>query len=150
MAAILSPPPDQSPRFASSLRSTPALRGFGYRLRPRTVPAVSPAFGRRRPAKPGDPPPPSRPAAAEASDRNRSLSRPHTGASLAKETVMIIGNFTYSKAQDTYTGELATLEVGARKVVFRPNEAKTDKAPNYRVIGLSKTGDVEFGAAWQK
>jgi uncharacterized protein (DUF736 family) len=61
---------------------------------------------------------------------------------------MIIGNFTYDKARDTYTRELATLEVG--KVVFRSNEAKTDKAPNYRVIGLSKTGDVEFGAAWQK
>jgi uncharacterized protein (DUF736 family) len=63
---------------------------------------------------------------------------------------MIIGNFTYDQARDSYTGELATLEVGARKVVFRPNEAKTDKAPNYRVIGLSKTGDVEFGAAWKK
>ena len=63
---------------------------------------------------------------------------------------MIIGNFTNNEAQDTYTGELATLEVGARKVVFRPIEAKTDKAPNYRVIGLSKTGDVEFGAAWKK
>jgi uncharacterized protein (DUF736 family) len=42
---------------------------------------------------------------------------------------MIIGNFTYNKAQDTFTGELVTLEVGARKVAFRPNEARTDKAP---------------------
>ena len=42
---------------------------------------------------------------------------------------MIIGNFTYNEVQDTYTGELATLEVGARKVVFRQIEAKTDKAP---------------------
>ena len=58
---------------------------------------------------------------------------------------MIIGNFTYNKAQDTYTGELATLSVAARKVVFRPSEAKTDKAPSYRVIGPSKTGDVESG-----
>ena len=63
---------------------------------------------------------------------------------------MIIGNFTYNTAQDTYTVELATLEVAARKVVFRPNEAKTDKAPNYRVVSASKTGDVEFGAAWKK
>ena len=63
---------------------------------------------------------------------------------------MIIGNFTYNEAQDTYTGELATLEVGARKVVFRPNEAKTDKAPHYRVVSPTKTGDVEFGAAWKK
>jgi uncharacterized protein (DUF736 family) len=63
---------------------------------------------------------------------------------------MIIGNFTYNKAQDTYTGELATLEVGARKVMFRPIEARTEKAPNYRVVSQSKTGDVEFGAAWKK
>src|SRR5277367_4333336 len=81
---ILSPPPDQGPRLAGSLRSTPALWGFGQGLRPGTVPAVSPTFGRRRPAKPGDTPPPSRPAAAKASDRIRSLSRPHTGASVAK------------------------------------------------------------------
>ena len=63
---------------------------------------------------------------------------------------MIIGNFTYNEAQDTFTGELATLEVGARKVSFRPNEARTEKAPHYRVVSLSKSGDVEFGAAWQK
>jgi uncharacterized protein (DUF736 family) len=63
---------------------------------------------------------------------------------------MIIGNFTYNEAQDTFTGELATLEVGARKVAFRPNEARTDKAPQYRVVSLSKSGDVEFGAAWKK
>ena len=63
---------------------------------------------------------------------------------------MIIGNFTYNKAQDTYTGELATLSVAARKVVFQPNEAKADKAPHYRVIGSSKAGDIELGAAWKK
>jgi uncharacterized protein (DUF736 family) len=63
---------------------------------------------------------------------------------------MIIGNFTYNETQDTFTGELATLEVGARKVMFRPIEARTDKAPHYRVVGLSKSGDVEFGAAWKK
>ena len=60
---------------------------------------------------------------------------------------MIIGNFTYNEAQDTFTGELATLEVGARKVSFRPNEPRTEKAPHYRVVTLSKSGDVEFGAA---
>jgi uncharacterized protein (DUF736 family) len=63
---------------------------------------------------------------------------------------MIIGNFTYNDAQDSYTGELATLEVGARKVTFRAIEAKTDKAPHYRVVSPTKTGDVEFGAAWKK
>ena len=63
---------------------------------------------------------------------------------------MIIGNFTYDQARDSYTGELATLEVGARKVAFRPAEARSEKAPQYRVVGLSKSGDVEFGAAWKK
>ena len=63
---------------------------------------------------------------------------------------MIIGNFTFNQARDTYTGELATLTVAARKVVFQPNEAKTDKAPSYRVIGPGKTGDIELGAAWKK
>jgi uncharacterized protein (DUF736 family) len=63
---------------------------------------------------------------------------------------MIIGNFTYDKARDAYMGELAILSVAARKVVFQASEPKADKAPSYRVIGLSKTGDVEFGAAWKK
>jgi uncharacterized protein (DUF736 family) len=63
---------------------------------------------------------------------------------------MIIGNFTYDQAQNTYTGNLATLTVAVRKVVFQPNEAKTGKAPDYRVLGAGKSGDVEFGAAWKK
>jgi uncharacterized protein (DUF736 family) len=63
---------------------------------------------------------------------------------------MIIGNFTYDQAQNTYTGNLATLTVAVRKVVFQPNEAKTDKAPDYRISGAGKAGDVEFGAAWKK
>jgi uncharacterized protein (DUF736 family) len=63
---------------------------------------------------------------------------------------MIIGNFEYNKAQDTYTGEIATLSGATRKVVFKPSEATGDKAPQYRVLGPSETGDVEFGAAWKK
>ena len=63
---------------------------------------------------------------------------------------MIIGNFTYSKAQDTYTGEFATLTVAARKVVFQPSEARGDKAPSHRVVSPGKTGSVELGAAWKK
>ena len=63
---------------------------------------------------------------------------------------MIIGNLTYDRARDTYTGELATLTVAARKVVFQPSEARGDKAPSYRVVGPSKTGNVELGAAWKK
>jgi uncharacterized protein (DUF736 family) len=66
---------------------------------------------------------------------------------------MIIGNFTYNPAQDTYTGELATLSVPTRSLVFQPNEAKGDKArrqPHYRVVSSAKGGDVELGAAWKK
>jgi uncharacterized protein (DUF736 family) len=63
---------------------------------------------------------------------------------------MIIGNFNYNKAQDTYTGEIATLSGATHKVMFKPSEATGDKVPQYRVIGSSKTGDVEFGAAWKK
>ena len=63
---------------------------------------------------------------------------------------MIIGNFKHDKAQDTYTGELATLTVAARKVVFQPNDARGDKAPSHRVVAPSKTGNVELGAAWKR
>ena len=63
---------------------------------------------------------------------------------------MIIGNLTYDKTKDLYTGELATLGVGTRKVVFQPSKATGDKAPAYRVVSQNKTGDVEFGAAWKK
>ncbi len=63
---------------------------------------------------------------------------------------MIIGNLNYDKTQDLYTGELATLSVGARKVVFQPSKSETEKAPDYRVVSQSKAGDVEFGAAWKK
>jgi uncharacterized protein (DUF736 family) len=66
---------------------------------------------------------------------------------------MIIGNFTYNPAQDTYTGELATLSVPTRSLVFQPNEAKGDKArrqPHYRVVSPAEGGDVELGAAWKK
>lgn len=59
---------------------------------------------------------------------------------------MIIGNFT--KARDTYTGELTTLTGGALKVVFQPSEARSDKAPDYRITAAA--GDIEFGAAWKK
>jgi uncharacterized protein (DUF736 family) len=63
---------------------------------------------------------------------------------------MIIGNFTYDRTRDTYTGELATLTVAARKVVFQPSEARGDKTPSHRVVSPGKTGSVELGAAWKK
>lgn len=66
---------------------------------------------------------------------------------------MIIGNFTHDPARNTYTGELSTLTVAARTLVFQPNEAKGDKArrqPHYRIVSPAKGGDVELGAAWKK
>ena len=63
---------------------------------------------------------------------------------------MIIGNLTYNKAQDTYTGELATLTVATRKVVFQPGDARGNKAPSHRIVSPSKTGNVELGAAWKR
>ena|SRR5579883_2765517 len=63
---------------------------------------------------------------------------------------MIIGNLTYDKPGDSYTGELATLSVGTRKVVFQPSKATGEGAPEYRVVSPGKSGDVEFGAAWKK
>ena len=35
-------------------------------------------------------------------------------------------------------------------MVFQPSEAKADKAPATASSVRSKTGDVEFGAAWKK
>jgi len=75
---------------------------------------------------------------------------PIPGLQKRKETVMIIGNFTCNEARDTYTGELSTLTVAARKVVFQPSEARGDKAPSHRVVSSGKTGFVELGAAWKK
>src|SRR5690348_6382066 len=68
---------------------------------------------------------------------------------------MIIGNFTYNPAKDTYSGELATLTVTGRALVFQPNEAKSERAngrkqPHYRIVTPTQGGDVEFGAAWKK
>ena len=66
---------------------------------------------------------------------------------------MIIGNFSYDPARDTYTGELSTLTVAARTLVLQPNEVKGDKGrqqPNYRIVSPAEGGDVELGAAWKK
>ncbi len=63
---------------------------------------------------------------------------------------MIIGNLTYDQKADTYAGELATLSVGTRKLVFQPSQATGEDVPEYRVVSPGKGGDVEFGAAWKK
>ena len=63
---------------------------------------------------------------------------------------MIIGNFTYDKAKDTYTGEIRTLTLHRSKVLFRPAQGKNDKGPDYRVIVDDTPGAVELGAAWKR
>jgi uncharacterized protein (DUF736 family) len=63
---------------------------------------------------------------------------------------MIIGNFTHSKARDTFTGAIETLTVPAREVTFQPNDKGGEKAPDYRVLGKTGMGSVELGAAWKR
>ena len=63
---------------------------------------------------------------------------------------MIIGNFTYNKAKDTYTGEIRTLTLHRSKVAFRPTQGKNGKGPDYRVIVEGAPGAVELGAAWKR
>ena len=63
---------------------------------------------------------------------------------------MIIGNFTYNKAKDTYTGEIRTLTLQRSKVEFHPTEGKNGKGPNYRVTVAGTPGAVELGAAWKR
>jgi uncharacterized protein (DUF736 family) len=63
---------------------------------------------------------------------------------------MIIGNFTYNPARDSYTGFIDTLTVSRPAVTFRPTGAKDGKAPGYRVEVSTRDGLVELGAAWQK
>jgi len=63
---------------------------------------------------------------------------------------MIIGNFTYDKAKDTYTGEIRTLTLHRSKVLFRPSQGKNDKGPDYRVTVEGTHGAVELGAAWKR
>ena len=63
---------------------------------------------------------------------------------------MIIGNFTYDKAKDTYTGEIKTLTLHCSKVLFRPAQGKNDKGPDYRVTVEGTHGAVELGAAWKR
>ena len=63
---------------------------------------------------------------------------------------MIIGNFTYNKANDTYTGEIKTLTLHRANVVFRPAEGKNAKGPAYRAVLEGAPGVVELGAAWKR
>jgi uncharacterized protein (DUF736 family) len=63
---------------------------------------------------------------------------------------MIIGNFTYNQAKDTYSGEIQTLTLLRKKVLIRPAESKSEKGPDYRAVAESPVGAVELGAAWKR
>ena len=62
----------------------------------------------------------------------------------------IIGNFVRDAKTDTYTGEIVTLTFNRSDVQIKPNEKAGDNRPDYRVIGQTPHGTVEFGAAWKR
>jgi uncharacterized protein (DUF736 family) len=63
---------------------------------------------------------------------------------------MIIGNFTYNAAKDSYAGEVRTLTLARGKVAIRPSKPTSDKGPSYRVVLEGVGGAVELGAAWKR
>jgi uncharacterized protein (DUF736 family) len=63
---------------------------------------------------------------------------------------MIIGNFTYDAQSDTYTGNVTTLTLHRNSVQLRPVDKFGDREPDYRVVGETAVGIVEFGAAWKR
>ena len=63
---------------------------------------------------------------------------------------MIIGNFRYDAAHDTYAGDIATLTLQRSQVLMRPNNKSSDKEPDYRITQERLDGTVEFGAAWKR
>ena len=60
---------------------------------------------------------------------------------------MIIGNFRFDAAADTYTGEIRTLHIQRSNVVLRPHPRGNDREPDYRVVQHADGGAVELGAA---
>ena len=105
--------------------------------------AGSPAFGRCAPCKPGDPPPrlaPPPPKPRAVSGRHRG---PIPGPSISeRKTVMIIGNFTYNPAQDTYTGELSTLTVAARALPRVPRPTASVSAATRMNRGAQRQSTI--------
>jgi uncharacterized protein (DUF736 family) len=63
---------------------------------------------------------------------------------------MIIGNFKYDAKADSYTGDVTTLTFHRNNVQLRPNDKPGEKGPEYRVVGQTASGNVEFGAAWKR
>lgn len=63
---------------------------------------------------------------------------------------MIIGNFKYDADTDTYAGDVTTLTFQRSNVQLTPHEKSGDKEPDYRLVGETDFGSVEFGAAWKR
>ena len=63
---------------------------------------------------------------------------------------MIVGNFSYDPAHDTYSGEITTLTLQRSNVVFRPTGKTGDREPDYRILQERDGATVEFGAAWKR
>jgi uncharacterized protein (DUF736 family) len=62
---------------------------------------------------------------------------------------MIIGNFVYDQARDTYTGTITTLTVEHR-VVFHGINRTSEKGPDYRIMENWDNDGAELGAAWKR
>lgn len=62
----------------------------------------------------------------------------------------IIGNFVHDAKSGNYTGDIVTLTFNRTGVQFKPNEKSGEKEPDYRIVGKTAHGTVEFGAAWKR
>lgn len=63
---------------------------------------------------------------------------------------MIIGNFSYDKKLDTYAGEITTFNSHRANMQLVPVEKPSENGPEYRLVGRTSLGTVEFGAAWKR
>ena len=112
-----------------------------------TAPAVS-AFGRYAPCKPGYSLRRARPAAADNLEPYpvSVIEAPHRAPQRGDDDYW---QFHLQQSPGQLHGRARDPRFYARKVMFRAIEAKTDKVPHYLVVSPTKTGDVEFGAAWK-
>ena len=63
---------------------------------------------------------------------------------------MLIGNFTYNPATDSYRGFVRTLSIEHAGIVLRPAEKSGGKGPDYRVIFDAEEYAFKIGAAWKR
>lgn len=63
---------------------------------------------------------------------------------------MIIGSFEHNKKDDTYLGDIVTLNFAVERVSFTPNKKKGDKEPDYRIMAPTVVDHVELGAGWKR